>query len=228
MIPSRFHGLVLGITLVTLATSVTPFPSRAAQRATQTKPAPLGLVDARPPQLPIRTAGGGEVLLDVEVAPDGTVSDVRVLRVTSPFTDLVVDAVRSWRFEAIQDVEEPYPERVLVAALFRAPSFYSATTAGAAPVDVGSSSEVPFPTEIVAPPYPPNAMGDSVVIAELSVGARGEVLQSKISTGTPPFDAAALEGLRGWRFRTPADGRRTHFRPSAIVIFGFREPVLGP
>lgn len=227
MIVSRFRGLVFGITLVTLplATPVTPLSAKAA---TQTTPAPLGLVHARPPDLPIRTAGGGEVLLDVEVAPDGAVNDVRVLRVTPPFTDLVVEAVRSWRFETVQEVDEPYPERVLVAALFRAPSFYSATTAGAAPVDVGSSSAVPFPTEMVAPPYPPNTTGDAVVIAELSVGARGEILASKISSGGPPFDAAALEGLRGWRFRTPPSGRGARWRPSAIVIFGFREPVLGP
>lgn len=224
---SELQRFLLGISFVSLGvTTLAAGVGRGGGAPGQSRPRSGALLEPVLPELPVRAASGGEVWLDVEVAPDGQVTDVDILRTTPPFTEPVLTAVRAWRFEPLPETEEPRPERVLIAALFRAPSFYSATTAGTPPVDTGSSAAVPLPTRMVAPPYPPNAKGDGVVVVEARIGSRGEVLDAAVRGGGPPFDAAALEGLRGWRFRPAQASGGKRSRPSAVVIFGFREPVV--
>jgi len=74
---------------------------------------------------PPMTAGGGEVLLELEVAASGEVTGVTTLRTTPPFGDLLRQAASGWRFEPAREVQEDpdapiaVDSKVLVAGFFR-------------------------------------------------------------------------------------------------------------
>lgn len=183
---------------------------------------------------PPMTAGGGEVLLELGVSSSGEVTGVTVLRKTPPFTELLRQAVSGWRFAPAREVLEA-PEapvaidtKVLVAGFFRPPTLYNAPAGGEAPEDVAPpSADVPFPTTMVAPFYPPTAYlhMSQMVVMEVEVGAEGKVTSSKVIRKAEGLDAAATDAAREWRFR-PArrDGKAV---PSvAYIVFGFREPVV--
>src|SRR4029077_21018402 len=46
----------------------------------------------------IAAVGGGEVFVQVELNESGAVTNVVPLRITPPFTEPTIDAVRRWRF----------------------------------------------------------------------------------------------------------------------------------
>jgi TonB family protein len=185
---------------------------------------------------PPMTLGGGEVLLELGVAASGEVSDVTVLRTTPPFGDLLVTAVRGWRFAPAREVQEDadvpvdVDSKVLVVGFFRPPTFYDAPARGEVPVDVAPPTrEVPFPTTMVAPLYPPQVyfhMSQTVGV-EVEVGLKGEVTSSKVVRPAESADlsASAMDAAKEWRFR-PArrDGRTV--RSVAYIVFGFRELVV--
>ena len=131
---------------------------------------------------PPMTLGGGEVLLELGVAASGEVSEVTVLRTTPPFGDLLAQAVRGWRFSPAREVqEEPdvlvdVDSKVLVVGFFRPPTFYNAPVRGEVPVDVAPPSrEVPFPTTMVAPLYPPQVYFHMSQTVAVEVKRRGEI-----------------------------------------------------
>src|SRR5712691_2806493 len=102
--------------------------------------------------------GGGEVLLEVSVDVAGAVFGTRVLRQTPPFTDLLRQAVRQWRFQPAVEDGRAVPSRVLVAGLFRPPTLVGPAV-GATPKDVAQrAADVPFPVEIVPPALPANVV----------------------------------------------------------------------
>ncbi len=187
-----------------------------------------GDVFAQPPM-----AGGGQVLLEVDVSESGEVSEVTVLRSTPPFTDLLRQAVDGWRFTAAREARgEPealaaVESKVLVAGFFRPPTLYNAPALGEPPKDVASpSTEVPFPETMAAPLYPPTAhlhLGQTVLV-EVDVGEDGRVTAAKAVRAAAGLDAAALDAARQWRFR-PARREGAASRSVAYIVFGFREPV---
>jgi TonB family protein len=183
---------------------------------------------------PPMTAGGGEVLLELDIAASGEVRAVTVLRTTPPFGDLLRQVVSSWRFEPAREIQEDpktpvaVDSKVLVAGFFRPPTLYNAPARGEVPEDVASpSADVAFPTTMVAPLYPPTAylhMSQTVVV-EVEVGKEGKVTSSKGIRKAEGLDAAAADAAREWRFR-PAR-REGKAVPSVVyIVFGFREPVV--
>jgi len=183
---------------------------------------------------PPMTAGGGEVLLELEVAASGEVTGVTTLRTTPPFGDLLRQAASGWRFEPAREVQEDpdapiaVDSKVLVAGFFRPPTLYNAPARGEVPKDVAPpSAEVPFPTTMFAPLYPPTAylhMSQTVVI-ELEVGAEGKVASSKVIRKAEGLNAAAEDAAREWRFRAARRNGKA-VRSFAYIVFGFREPVV--
>src|SRR3990172_13114575 len=149
---------------------------------------------------PPMTAGGGEVLLELDVAASGAVAGVTVLRTTPPFADLLQQAVGSWRFAPAREIQED-PEtlvavdsKVLVAGFFRPPTLYNAPARGEVPEDVAPpSADVPFPTTMVAPLYPPTAYLaiNHTVVVEVEVGKEGKITSSKVIRTAEGLDAAA-------------------------------------
>src|SRR5688572_15687832 len=90
---------------------------------------PAQLRQGKLPPIPIDAVGGGEVLVELDVTEGGSVTRVKPLRTTPPFTDLVVAAVRGWHFAPARELTQadgrsahrPVPSSVLVAAVYRAP-----------------------------------------------------------------------------------------------------------
>ena len=200
--------------------------------------APARLAEGGPPPSPSQTTvGGGQVLLELVVAPDGHVDRVERLRVTPPYTDLIANTVESWRFSPATLTSEkegrrPVESRVLVAAVYRPPATYLGTTLGEVPKDVAvGSTMIPTPQQMTAPSFPPgtraDARGGAAVVLELSVGSDGVARDIRIVHSAGGFDPAALQAAERWTF-SPArlpDGPVQSF---AYVVMGFREPVVSP
>lgn len=176
------------------------------------------------------TLGGGEVLLDVTVGPDGHVRNINRVRVTPPYTDQLISAVEGWRFmpaeaASAREPRHPIETHVLVAGLYRPPALYAGTTAGEVPKDVGRASDaIPVPREIVTPPYPPTARGSGVALLEVEVGTDGSPGTVRVVRSAGIFDSAAIQAVERWTF-SPArmlDGPAPSF---AYVLVGFLEPV---
>ncbi|HEY7699679.1 MAG TPA: TonB family protein, partial [Vicinamibacteria bacterium] len=184
---------------------------------------------------PPTALGGGEVLLELEVSSSGDVTGVAVLRTTPPFGDLLRQAASSFRFTPAREVKEraeppvAVDSRVLVAGYFRPPTFYDAPARGEVPQDVKPpSTDVPFPTTMVAPIYPPTVYFHmaQMAIIEVDVSADGKVTSSKVirKAESEDLNAAAAAAAKQWRFQ-PArrDGRAV--ASVACIVFGFRELV---
>ncbi len=182
-----------------------------------------GELPVQPPQV----LGGGEVLLELTVGNDGKVIKGHTLRSTPPFTELLVDAVRLWKFQPAEDRGHEVESAVLVAGLFRPPTLMG-PAAGEPSKDVTPpSSLIPMPYTIVPPDYPPGALADGVVLVEIIVERDGTVDAARVLRSSAAFDTAATDAVLQWKFR-PArrDGKPV---PSfAYVVFGFRQPVTPP
>jgi protein TonB len=180
-----------------------------------------GSVPDRPP---VEAVGGGEVLLELAVGDDGAVTRVVTLRDTPPFTDLLRAVVASWHFAPATDDGRPLDASVLVAAVFRPPVLLGPAP-GTPPRAVAEPcAAIPFPAESVVPPFPPTALGDGIVLVEVTVGTDGKVVDSRGVQAPAPFARAALDAARQWRFR-PACRNDRPVPAAAYLVFGFRSPV---
>ncbi len=179
-----------------------------------------GSLPTQPPQV----AGGGEVLLEVKVGLDGNVIQASTLRATPPFTELLLEAIRLWKFAPAELEGKEVESAVLVAGLFRPPTLIG-PTAGEARHDIGAATdEIPVPYSIAAPAYPPNALVDAVVLVEALVESDGTVKQARAVRSVAGFDDAAVKAAVQWKFR-PArrDGRPVD--SLAYSVGGVRQPV---
>jgi outer membrane biosynthesis protein TonB len=180
-----------------------------------------------PARQPVQVVGGGEVLLELAVGADGAVADVTTLRDTPPFTELLREAAASWRFEPATENAGALAWPVLLAAVFRPPALMGPAPGPAARDLERPCTRIPFPVDRVVPPYPPTALGDGLVLAEVTVGADGQVGDVRSVEGGTPFVQAARDAARQWRFRPAC----RHDRPvpvRAYLAFGFRSPVTLP
>lgn len=191
------------------------------------------------PTVPTQALGSGEVVVEVTITETGQVDLTTLLRVTPPFIEPFVAAVRTWQFQPAEEEDRDRPpalnpkprhrirSAVLVAGLFRPPTL-NTPTLGPSPTDVAQGSrDIPLPITTVAPFYPPQALFDGVVLVEVEVSATGAVANATVVRSAPPFDATAVDAARQWTFR-PAS---LHGRPVAALaylVLGFRQPVTGP
>jgi TonB family protein len=182
------------------------------------------------PALPTLVVGGGEVLLEVTVGARGSVTAVRTLRSTEPYTDLVISAVKSWEFAPAQEPIDrinrgpgrPIESKILVAAVFRPPSLMLGATLGEPAKGIEApSGETPVPLSTSTPSYPPNARDGGVVLTEVTVNGAGVVTEASVRHSASPFDDAALAASRLWRFQ-PARGAAV---ARAYLLFGFQVPI---
>ena len=174
---------------------------------------PAQLQTGTVPPLPALAVGGGQVLLEVSVGTDGRVTDVKPLRTTPPFTEMLTQAVRGWRFRPAEDVDSsrpgdtrsgppaPVASKVLVAGVFRPPAL-SMPTLGEAPKEgAPASDDTAFPLTISPPAFPPQAIRGGVVLLEARVDRGGEVGAIKVLRSSAPFDDAARGAVSDWIFR---------------------------
>jgi TonB family protein len=179
-------------------------------------------------------AGGGRVLLELHIDASGMVTNVTTLRSTPPLSGLLADAVSQWRFAPARATHEelehlvPVESRVLVTGVFRPPTLYDAPARGEVGEEVASASEeVPFPTSITTPVYPPTAgphIGQ-VVLVEAEVGDDGSVTDARVLRSPAGFQVVSLDAARKWKFR-PARREGRAVTSIVYIVFGFREPVV--
>jgi TonB family protein len=219
----------LALTAAAMALAYAAAPIRA-----QTPFTPARYVGGQLPDAPVLAVSGGEVFLEVDVTPAGGVGSIRTLRTTPPFTDVVVDAVRAWRFTPAEAADpadaagariRPVSWPVLVAAMF-APPALNGPTPGTPPKDVlSASNEIPLPTAATPAAYPVRAMGAGTVLVEVTLDGAGVPTDVRVKVSSPGFDAAALSAARSWSFR-PARRNGTGSPTHAYLMFGFRPPVV--
>jgi TonB family protein len=194
-------------------------------------PTPARYTSGEVPTVPVQTVGGGQVFVELAVSDAGKVTDVKTLRTTPPFTDLIVNAMEGWRFTPAQDTDDPkkpvhdVASTVLVAAVFRPPVLLNGPVAGEPPKDVaGASATSPFPGQVIVPSFPATAMASGTVLVEVDVDPAGAVSDARVIVSAPGLDAAALDAARRWTFR-PARLHALAARSVAYLVFGFRQPV---
>ena len=169
-----------------------------------------------------------EEILQVAVDVTGGVAQMTPLRASPLPADLLTPAVGGWRFQPALDQGRAVSSRVLVAAIFRPAQIDNSPTLGTPPVDrAAPSNEIPYPIAMQTPPYPPTAIGEGVVLVEVLVGVDGRVQQRRLATSAGGFDQAALDAASRWSFR-PARLNGRAVEAYAYLLFGFRQPVVGP
>ena len=185
---------------------------------------PAQLQSGAVPSLPVLAVGGGEVLLEVSVGTDGGVTEVKPLRATPPFTEMLTQAVRDWRFSPAQDSSRAVESKVLVAGLFRPPAL-TGPTLGQPPTEVARpSDDIALPVRMVSPDFPAEAVRGGVVLLEARVDGRGAVRDIDLLRSAAPFDADAVGALGDWAFR-PARIRGADASTLVYVVMGFPAPV---
>jgi TonB family protein len=184
------------------------------------------LSGAMPPPAPPNSAGWIVETVELSVDAAGRIVGMSVLEGTDG-SSLITPALTDWTFRPAVEGGRPVPSHILVAAMFRPPVLYNGPALGSAPVTLAApSSDVPVPSSMTPPGYPPLGVADALVLVEVLVGPDGRVQASSIINGSPGFDEIALAAARGWSFR--AAQRNARPVPAyAYLIFGFRRPV-GP
>ncbi len=219
--------------VVTGALSLTLSATLSLTLLAQPRYIPPSLASGAPPGLAPMALGGGQVILELSIDASGSLQDVKTLRSSPPFTQMLLDTVRSWSFVAATDhpigrddmpeAQRNVPSRVIVAALYRAPVLQGPTQ-GERPADVAEpSSEVPFPSVMAEPVFPANVLSGGVVMIEARLSAAGAITTAKVVRSSPAFDKPALDAVRQWRFRPTRVG--TTRESVAYLIFGFPQPI---
>ena len=184
---------------------------------------PARATSANVQAIPYRTAAAAIVGVELTVDARGRVADVRSLVDVEPFTDVLRNSVRSWSFDAARGGGQRVESHVLVAGVFRPAMLMFPRPDVPKQVDAQPSDDIPFPTSVEVPNYPPNAIGSAYVLVEVEVGESGSVTSTKTMGPTTGFDDAALQAARAWTFR-PArqDGRSVS--GFVYLVFAFRQP----
>ena len=211
-----------------LAAAVSVLPAGIAAATGQTVTAPR-LRAGRVPATTLFALGGGEVVLELTVGATGRVTELKQIRATPPYTDLVSDPAATWQFEpatmAVEGRTVPVAAPVLVAAVFRPPSIYAGPTAGTPPRTTGvPSPRLPRVESMVMPAYPATSVGDAVVLIEIEMTRSAQPVAYRILGPASGFDDAALDAVRGWRFTAPRDPDLPE-RLFVYAVAGFRTPV---
>jgi TonB family protein len=94
---------------------------------------PAMLVAGQPPELPaVSVSGAGQVALEVSLNSTGANTGIELLTTTPPFTAMMIDAVRGWRFDPATE-EDKTVEAAAAPVTSPTPAAGTAASRGAAP-----------------------------------------------------------------------------------------------
>jgi TonB family protein len=169
---------------------------------------------------PWNVQSGGIAACDARLDDRGQVTAADLVQDVPPYGAMLCDAVRAWRFEPAGEGGQAVASRVLVLGFFRPPA-----TAFAAPdapryKSTSAPEELPWPTSVAVPPYPPNALGSGMVVLEADVSDRGQVTQTRILSSAGAFDSAASQAVAKWVFR-PARRLNREVPSRAFLVISF-------
>ena len=184
--------------------------------------APLKLkhVDPVYPEAARAEGREGVVTMDITIATDGSVTDVRVLNPTPPFVEPALAAVKQWRYTPTLLNGQPVEVLMTVTVKFALGSDPNQSQA------VRAGGIVPEPKLIkhVAPVYPPDAMAagkEGMVILDVTIGKDGSVVGAKVLRQFPMFEAAGLDAVRQWKY-TPSTLNGEPVEVLIVVTIHFR------
>jgi TonB family protein len=181
---------------------------------------PPRLLSASVPPSPWSVQSGGIAAFDVAIDDKGSVTAADVVQDVAPYSALLGEALRGWRFEPARAQGRAAPSHVLVLGFFRPPDLTVVAPDRPRYKDTTAPEHLPWPTSVTVPPYPPNAMGSGKVILEVDVSEEGRVTAARVLTPASAFDDAATGAARAWAFRPAAQaGRAAAAR--AYFVFSF-------
>ena len=82
---------------------------------------PAGIVSFTYPDYPANSVAWGSVIVQITVNSEGRMENAEVLHGMAPFTDLAVDALRNWRFQAATLYGKPVASQLPIAFIFQTP-----------------------------------------------------------------------------------------------------------
>jgi TonB family protein len=98
------------------------------------------------------------------------------------------------------------------------------------PKQAGTDVPAPERTEFVKPVFPPEALArgeQALVVVELTIDEQGRVVDAKVLHGPDPFDKAALEAVKKWRYKvTKVEGRAVRVRHTISMSFAAKLPDM--
>jgi TonB family protein len=213
-----------------------PIDSSGAVRVGGKVPPPTKIKDVRPVYPPEAQAAKvqGAVIVEARVAPDGTVSETRVLRSVPLLDQAALDAVRQWEFTPTVIDGRAVPVIMTVTVNFKldgarrgVPGGVSGGVVGGVPggvvgdvpgrvdstgaVRIGGNIAPPTKIKDVRPLYPDDARAarvQGVVILEARLEPDGTVSDVRVLRSIPLLDEAAIDAVRQWEFTpTMIDGK---------------------
>ena len=211
--------LWIGVACGLLITSSTSSATTAAAQETY-EPARFGS-GAIPGQPPLASTGA-RVVVELKIAPSGIVTDTVVVDDGPPYTEAITKAARTWRFRPAREEGAAVFGKALVVGVFRPPVLIGSELPKSMHVQE-SSEDVPYPTVIATPVFPPTALYEGVALVEVEIDEAGGVREAALRTTDEAYDTLALETVKKFRFR-PARRNGRPVPSYALVFFGFRQP----
>jgi TonB family protein len=160
----------------------------------------------------------------VSLDETGRVASAELVQDVAPYGAILGEDVLSWRFEPAREEGRAVPSRVLVLGFFRPPFLHFAAPETPRYKTTVAPDEIPWPTAVAVPGYPPDALASGKVILEADVSADGAVTGARVLTPASPFDGASVEAVRQWTFRPAQRGNRD-VASRAFLVFSFMGSV---
>lgn len=200
----------------TLAVLVLLAPAAVAQEAFT----PPALRSARIEGAPWSVQSGGIAAFDVTIDERGSVRNAALVQDVAPYGGLLGAALPAWSFEPAKEGGRAVESRALVIGFFRPPMLSVPAPERPRYKETQAPAEIPWPTEVGVPPYPPNVLGDGRVLVEADISAEGAVTATRLVWPGTPFDGAAEQAARAWKFRAASRGGRA-VPARVFLLFSF-------
>jgi len=186
---------------------------------------PPRLLSAELAPAPWNVQSGGIAAFDVSLDEKGNITHADIVQDVAPHGGFLRDAMPSWRFEPATSGGRPVSSRVLVLGFFRPPVLNFAAPPAPRYKDTTAPDDIPWPTSVTAPAYPPNVIvGSGKVVMAADISDRGVVLTIRVVGPASPFDPSAASALRQWKFRPVTKGNR-QVASRAFIVFSFAPPA---
>jgi TonB family protein len=192
----------------------------AVEASAQGGPTPPHVLRAIAPATPLNVQSGGVAAFALTVDERGSVAGVDTIQDVVPYGDALREALHEWSFEPARDQGRAARSRVLVVAFLRPPELAVIAPERPRYLEAAAPADLPWPTSVTVPPYPPNALGSGKVILEADVTEEGKVTGPRVLNPGSPFDGAATGAAQEWTFRPATrDGRPAAARVCFLFSF---------
>jgi len=181
----------------------------------------LGSVYVTDPLYPPNTVTGGTVIAELRVS-GGNVADVAILSGSEPFVGSCTSALSQWRLQP--DIKGSQ----LVVVHFQQPYLYNIDAGEEEISPAKSPLQLPYPTHVVQPLYPPNALAQGGVILRAEISADGSVSKVETIKSMGVLTGTSIDALRRWRFIPAQNEKGKRIESQVYAVFVYRFIVTTP